>query len=485
MSFQSFRRQHASMTEPSVKEKQFTKPPLSGRKIAYLLLFLDLFGISVSFNLSHFLVQEKFSLRSVWFVDNFWIGFIILTMFYVFDLYKPDTQLEGMRAPVRSIVATAFSSAIVMLVMHLNIFPSQYSVFDVRFFLVCALPMTAVFSATSRFYVSQWVSHRTRRMRWLVIADLECSRYFWEEYSLHYNIGEADIVFLIDHPGLIEEWNFSSCEIAGWDEIDNKLKEQWTGIVIAKGTKVLSGSLTEKLMLARLSGNRIYDLTDFYEKFWFKVPVFYLKTGWFAMAHGFDLLHNFIGWRLKRLSDIFLALMLMTVSLPLMMIFAVLIHLESRGGAVYKQPRVGLNERIFTLYKFRTMYQNTDSKGIYTSENDKRVTRVGRFLRKMRLDELPQIFNVIKGDMSLIGPRAEWTECVKRYENVIPFYHLRHLVKPGITGWAQVYYPYGDSVDDAKEKLQYDLYYIKNYSFFLDIAIIFKTVRIVLFGKGR
>jgi lipopolysaccharide/colanic/teichoic acid biosynthesis glycosyltransferase len=130
------------------------------------------------------------------------------------------------------------------------------------------------------------------------------------------------------------------------------------------------------------------------------------------------------------------------------------------------------------------MYVGSENGNKYTQENDARITRVGKILRKMRLDELAQLFNVMKGEMSLIGPRAEWTKCVEDYENIIPYYHLRHLVKPGITGWAQVFYSYGSSVQDAHEKLQYDLYYIKNYSLFLDIAIVFKTLRVVVFGKG-
>ena len=163
-------------------------------------------------------------------------------------------------------------------------------------------------------------------------------------------------------------------------------------------------------------------------------------------------------------------------------------RMESARPTTFRQSRVGREGHIFTTCKFRTMFMrdlNEDATDLYTRDNDPRVTRTGSWLRKLRLDELPQLWNVFKGDMSLIGPRAEWTKCAERYEQIIPFYHFRHLVKPGITGWAQVNYPYGESDEDAVEKLQYDLYYIRHYSLKLDAMIVLKTVHTMLFGKGR
>ncbi|PYK67310.1 MAG: lipid carrier--UDP-N-acetylgalactosaminyltransferase [Verrucomicrobia bacterium] len=159
----------------------------------------------------------------------------------------------------------------------------------------------------------------------------------------------------------------------------------------------------------------------------------------------------------------------------------------SRRPIIFRQERVGRANQPFVAYKFRTMLMNSPKEpgDIYTKKNDPRVTRLGRWLRKLRFDELPQLFNVFRGEMSLIGPRAEWVRCAERYEKAIPFYHFRHLVKPGITGWAQVNYPYGESDEDAIEKLKYDLYYIRNYSLTLDAMIVLKTVHTMLFSKGR
>jgi lipopolysaccharide/colanic/teichoic acid biosynthesis glycosyltransferase len=154
---------------------------------------------------------------------------------------------------------------------------------------------------------------------------------------------------------------------------------------------------------------------------------------------------------------------------------------------IFKQQRVGRDEKVFTIYKFRTMREADPGEGgdLYTREGDPRVLRLGGWLRRLRLDELPQLWNVLRGDLSLIGPRAEWVECVERYQKKIPLYHFRHLVKPGITGWAQVNYPYGESEKDAVEKLKYDLYYIRHYSPLLDAMIVLKTVHTMFFGKGR
>jgi lipopolysaccharide/colanic/teichoic acid biosynthesis glycosyltransferase len=190
---------------------------------------------------------------------------------------------------------------------------------------------------------------------------------------------------------------------------------------------------------------------------------------------------------LKRLFDVLASGVLLVISFPLMMVSWTWIRLTSAGPAIFGQLRVGREGQRFIAYKFRTMTASAgaDSEDIYTRENDSRITRAGRWLRKLRFDELPQLWNVLKGDMSLIGPRAEWEKCVERYEKKIPFYHFRHLVKPGITGWAQVNYPYGESEEDAINKLQYDLYYIRHYSLKLDAMIVLKTVHTMLFGKGR
>jgi exopolysaccharide biosynthesis polyprenyl glycosylphosphotransferase len=239
-------------------------------------------------------------------------------------------------------------------------------------------------------------------------------------------------------------------------------------------------------MNLRFSGVRVYGIADFYEQMWFKVPVMHTRRGWLVFAHGFDLLHNPLGLRIKRLSDVVLALALLLATLPVMALVAILIKLESRGPAIFRQPRTGLGGREFEILKFRSMTHDAERDGPqWAQAADPRVTRIGRVIRELRIDELPQLVNVLKGEMSFIGPRPERPVFNETLEKEIPLYNLRLLVRPGITGLAQVMYPYGASVEDAREKLQYDLYYIKNYSVLLDIGIVFKTLRVVLLGKGR
>ena len=267
--------------------------------------------------------------------------------------------------------------------------------------------------------------------------------------------------------------------------LPESLERSWTGVILATEQTPGDATLSE-LMRARLRGVRIYDLTDFYERFLFKLPVLNLRDGWLMLAHGFDLLHHTIALRAKRVIDLALSFALMLAVSPLILVTAIAIKLDSQGPVFYGQIRTGLNGVTFRLYKFRTMIEDAEKSGArWTEKKDPRITRVGRLLRATRIDELPQLWNVLLGEMSFIGPRPERPAFNSELEAAIPYYDLRHLVKPGITGWAQVLYPYGASVEDAREKLQYDLYYIKNYSMMLDLVILIRTLRVVLVGHGR
>jgi len=229
----------------------------------------------------------------------------------------------------------------------------------------------------------------------------------------------------------------------------------------------------------------LYELPTFYEKITGKVPISAIEEVWF--------LENLMKEKKKvyesgkRILDIFYALSVGIATLPLYPFIALAIKIDSKGPVFFKQKRVGENSQIFNVFKFRSMIDNAEKDGAqWSQKNDPRVTKIGKFLRASRLDELPQLFNVLRGDMSFVGPRPERPEFVfgVNLQRQIPFYQMRHLVKPGLTGWAQIKFQYGASVEDSIEKLQYDLFYIKNRSFILDFQIILKTVKIVLSGKG-
>jgi len=215
-----------------------------------------------------------------------------------------------------------------------------------------------------------------------------------------------------------------------------------------------------------------------------KLIVDQINPAWIIFSAGFykSRTRRFI----KRSSDLIISLAMLIFFLPLIIVIAILIKIDSKGSIIFSQERVGKNKKPYMLYKFRSMVEDAEkhSGPVWASDNDKRITRVGRVIRKWRIDEIPQLWNVLKGDMSFVGPRPEREFFVNDLEEVIPYYGERFSVKPGITGWAQVCYGYGASVDDAVEKVNYDLFYIKNMSTFMDMMIILRTIKIVLFGKG-
>lgn len=238
-------------------------------------------------------------------------------------------------------------------------------------------------------------------------------------------------------------------------------------------------------MACKLNGVEVIDAPSFYEQVTGKLLLEGINPSWIIFSDGFKVRtwHRIA----KRITDILCALIGILATLPLLPFILLAIRLDSPGPFFYGQERVGEKEKNFVLYKFRTMRADAESEtgAVWAQENDSRITRVGSILRKSRIDELPQFINVLRGDMSMVGPRPERPEFVGKLKEVIPYYSERHFVKPGVTGWAQVRYPYGASVEDALEKLRYDLYYIKHISLTFDLMIILETVQVVLFRRGR
>jgi sugar transferase (PEP-CTERM system associated) len=239
----------------------------------------------------------------------------------------------------------------------------------------------------------------------------------------------------------------------------------------------------QELLQAKLSGVRVEDVATTYERISGKILADAIKPSWLIFSDGFRASR---GTRaVKRALDVVLSLCGLIVAAPLMLLTAIAIRIDSPGLILYRQDRVGENGRIFTLFKFRSMCLDAESgTPVWAADQDERVTRVGRFLRLTRLDELPQLWNVLAGDMSFVGPRPERPFFVEQLAARIPFYVERHAVKPGVTGWAQVKYRYGASIEDAMEKLRYDLYYVKHLSIVFDLTIVIDTVKVILSGKG-
>ncbi|MGM0508064.1 MAG: exopolysaccharide biosynthesis polyprenyl glycosylphosphotransferase [Fusobacteriota bacterium] len=290
---------------------------------------------------------------------------------------------------------------------------------------------------------------------------------------------------------LKDDKRYNIADILSGNEKMEEIKdilEKWKikKVILTKEKRDYSQEDLSEFLNLKLNGIELFDYLTFYEKLEEKVPVKAINEEWFLFERGFNILHDKFQKRVKRVVDIILTILISIPAIPVMIISAIIIKLESKGPIFFIQERIGQGNKPFKIIKFRSMREhNPEEYSKYAGEKDNRITRFGKFMRKTRIDELPQLINIIKGEMSFIGPRAEWDQLCYNYMEEIPFYNIRHSVKPGLTGWAQVKYPYGASIEDALEKLKYDLYYIKHQTFILDMIIFFKTFKTVFFGRGR
>jgi sugar transferase (PEP-CTERM system associated) len=255
-------------------------------------------------------------------------------------------------------------------------------------------------------------------------------------------------------------------------------------IVIALAERRGGSMPMRELLDCKVSGVRVSDLSTYFEKMLCQIRIDHVHAGWLIFGDGFS--QGIARTVAKRVFDLVGALALITLAMPVLLVTAIAIVLESKGPLFYRQERVGRGEKTFEVLKFRSMRVDAEIDGQpqWAAQNDKRVTRVGAWIRRYRIDEFPQLINVLKGEMSLVGPRPERPFFVDQLTREIPYYAVRHSVKPGLTGWAQVRYQYGATVADSLEKLQYDLYYVKNHTLFLDIVIMFETIGVVVSGQG-
>lgn len=276
--------------------------------------------------------------------------------------------------------------------------------------------------------------------------------------------------------------------IGNYDEMEKIIKENKVDLlVIVKDMQSPSfKKYLKRLFELKVNGLKVLSYEIFNEEIQKKIDASKIDEEWLLQSNGFDILNDGMQKNMKRGADLVIASTLMILLSPVALIAAILIKLESKGPIIFKQVRIGENMVPFKVYKFRSMKIHDPKKySKYAQDNDNRVTKIGNFMRKTRIDELPQLFCILKGTMSFVGPRPEWDILAKEYEKQIPYYNLRHMIKPGLTGWAQVMYPYGENIEDTKRKLEYDLYYLKHQDLILDVLIILKTVKVILFGKGK
>jgi len=298
------------------------------------------------------------------------------------------------------------------------------------------------------------------------------------------SLGYQIVGFIDKDPAMVGVRLLNPSVIGEYRQLPMIAQEKRINRIIVALTEQRGSLPIDGLLRCKLSGIMIDEGITFFEQITGKIPLEGLKPSWLIFSDGFKIKKS--KKIVKRAMDLVFSIIGLILTVPIYLIFSLLIRLDSPGPVLYRQERIGENGKRFSLLKFRSMRLDAEADlgPVWAQDDDARITRIGKFLRRTRIDELPQLFNVLKGEMSFVGPRPERPWFVEQLEKEIPYYMLRFSVKPGITGWAQIKYRYGASVKDAFEKLQYELYYIKNLSFSLDLAIIFSTIRVVLSGKG-
>ena len=413
------------------------------------------------------------------------LGVIVAALYFVGGYDRTVEKLTLGYAAEHILAVTAAAVVSTMLIYSAATFDQTMK--PSRGVLLLSFAIFLPLSLTYRRWIRQYVVASSANRSFLVIGGGDTAARFYEAYKNSSNGQQLEFVDTnearVGQPIAGEGSPIVQGNLAS--KLDN-LSNRYSGIILAERSSSLDTRLLERLVHAQFQETRVYTLEAFYETQWRYLPLGIVDPFW-PLQTGFQLARTSPYHYLKRLFDIVASTIALVVCSPLFVLVPLLIWMEDGAPVLFRQERVGRDGKRFVLFKFRTMRCRADvaDDDMYTREGDQRVTRVGRSLRKLRLDELPQLFNALKGDISLIGPRAEWSKCAERYEQSIPFYHFRHLVKPGITGWAQVNYPYGESDEDAVEKLKYDLYYIRHYSLKLDAMIVLKTLYTMLLGKGR
>ncbi|MBI5742426.1 MAG: exopolysaccharide biosynthesis polyprenyl glycosylphosphotransferase [Candidatus Niyogibacteria bacterium] len=384
-----------------------------------------------------------------------------LAIFYIFGLY--DLRLIAPKREGRDLIAEAFvvaggaAVALFYFVPFFGITPKT------NLFLVIVFSALGV-AVWRRIFLSQLLG--ARKVNTLFIGTDD-------------EVAEI-ISFLEQNPQL----GYQVFTLAAGTDLISTIKEKRIDLVVASPS-ARGGSQTMRDLYATLHlGITILDAAKFYESIVGKIPLRMINEAWFI--DNLSTIDKKIFESLKRLFDIIGVLILGIPTLALTPLITLLIKLESSGPVLYRQLRVGRNNKNFEIVKFRSMRKDAETDGAkWASTNDARITKIGNILRKTRIDELPQLWNVLRGELSFIGPRPERPEFMGVLKKEIPHYEMRHLVKPGLSGWAQVNFPYGASVEDAREKMQYDLYYLKNRSLILDLVIALKTIATVLRHQGR
>jgi sugar transferase (PEP-CTERM system associated) len=404
------------------------------------------------------------------------VGLFVAIIMYFSDSYALDRT-----AYRRSVLAVLASGAIGILIVVMLV---SEDLLTSRRLYVTSLASTTVCLILWRSALDMFAKHHVAR-RVIILSNTQIGEILAREIEDRHHLGFrlVDFVPAEQRSRAVGESHSSGHIDYLPSFIDSMIRDGRPLTIVVDAIDSLP--LTpEQLLQMRARGIGIKDCESFYELTTGKLPVRELRQSWLVLAPGYVRER----WRMaaKRLVDLAAACTLLVLTLPIALIAAIGLKLGSPGPIFYQQDRVGMGEVVFRIFKFRSMCVDAETRtgAVWAAQRDPRITRVGRLIRLLRIDELPQLFNVIKGEMSLVGPRPERPEIVARLVRTIPLYNHRHSMRPGLTGWAQVCYPYGATVEDAREKLCYDLYYIKNWSLMADLQIMSRTLKVVLYGRG-
>ena len=457
-------------------------------KIVFVLLFIEamiLLGAAYAGASLRFLDMD--APISTPHVEHFLTSAIAFATAIIFSMsamgmYQLDAD-EGLRHPFFMKLMPSFLMGFLILTIVFYVAP------DLSFgrgilLLVFALSAIGIFLARMLFFKTSELQLLKSRIMFLGSGPLakECSELAQRKSNYHrYHIAGyipiAHEELCVPEEGLLK--------VRDGDSLHALAKKYNVQEIVVSVQNRRGGFPMKELLDCKLRGLRVTDAATFFERETCQIRVDSLQPSWLIFGGGFD--QSFIRTFMKRGFDLVCSTIILIMAFPLMLLAALAVKLEDRGPVFYSQERVGKDGKTFFVHKFRSMRVDAEKGGKpqWAAQNDPRVTRVGNFMRKTRIDELPQILNVFKGEMSFVGPRPERPYFVEQLIEVVPYYNVRHSIKPGVTGWAQVRYGYGSSAEDALQKLQYDLYYVKNNSLFLDVLVLIDTLKVVLFRSGR
>ena len=448
------------------------------------LVGLDLISTVVLFNLIAYL--RGLASAGEWIVEPLAVpALLVVFAIYLIEGYRNGTDFLSVDYTSQHVIALAGATLGTLLLTHAFI-PSGFLLQSSRIVVILSFVALAPISLAYRRALYQR-GLRQRGERSLVFLGDRGSCLAFADECKRMGVEQGIVFSVVNGTSAPPFQPGDSQPLRPFSDVLDEVKSgaiAVEAIVLRESGREFAPEISQRLTSLYFEGVPTYTLELFHQVYWRKIPLYRLNQTW-LFQEGFQIAREPAFERLKRASDIALAALGLMLASPLIALGALAVWLDDRGPVFFFQQRVGRNHVRFPLVKLRTMRTTPADGDLYTRKDDPRITRVGGLLRTTRLDELPQLWNVLRGDMSLIGPRAEWDKLVEGYERDIPCYHFRHLVKFGITGWAQVNYPYGASLDDTIRKLEYDLYYIRHFSFRLDATIVLKTIHIMLFGKGR